>query len=59
MYYFERSFLVAVSNHERVGRALETLKAGLRPFVERELRAIYRKAWTTQISGIVAGSKRQ
>jgi hypothetical protein len=27
-----------VTNHERVGRALELLKAGLGPSVERELR---------------------
>jgi predicted AAA+ superfamily ATPase len=28
---------VAVSNHERVGRALELLRSGLGPFVEREI----------------------
>ena len=28
---------MAISNHERVGKALELLKAGLGPFVEREL----------------------
>jgi hypothetical protein len=32
---------IAPSNHERVGRALELLNAGLMPFVERELRAAY------------------
>jgi hypothetical protein len=30
---------MAISNHERVGKALELLKQGLRPFVERELKA--------------------
>ncbi len=28
---------MAISNHERVGKALESLKAGLGPFVEREV----------------------
>ena len=28
---------MATTNHERVGRALELLKAGLGPFVEREM----------------------
>jgi hypothetical protein len=27
---------MAVTNHERVGKALEVLKAGLGPFVDRE-----------------------
>ena len=30
---------MAVSNHERVGKALDLLKAGLKPYIERELRA--------------------
>jgi predicted AAA+ superfamily ATPase len=30
---------MAISNHERVGKALEHLRAGLSPFVERELQA--------------------
>ncbi len=29
---------MAISNHERVGKALELLKAGLGPFVEREIK---------------------
>ena len=29
---------MAVTNHERVGKALDLLKAGLAPFVEREVR---------------------
>lgn len=29
---------MAISNHDRVGRALELLKAGLAPFVEREIK---------------------
>jgi hypothetical protein len=30
---------MAVTNHERVGKALDLLKDGLAPFVERELKA--------------------
>jgi len=30
---------MAITNHERVGKALELLKAGLGPFVDREVRA--------------------
>ena len=30
---------MAITNHERVGKSLELLKAGLGPFVEREIRA--------------------
>lgn len=32
---------MAISNHERVGKALELLKAGLGPFVDRELKSVY------------------
>lgn len=34
---------MAISNHERVGKALDLLKAGLGPFVERELENTYRE----------------
>ncbi|MCX7902819.1 MAG: Swt1 family HEPN domain-containing protein, partial [Burkholderiaceae bacterium] len=30
---------MALSNHERVGKALELLRTGLAPFVEREVQA--------------------
>ena len=33
------------SNHSRVGDALELLKSGLRPFVERELQAVHGDQW--------------
>ena len=32
---------MAITNHERVGKALELLKSGLAPFVERELKNAY------------------
>ncbi|MHB8417049.1 MAG: Swt1 family HEPN domain-containing protein [Myxococcales bacterium] len=33
---------MALSNHERVGKAVELLKQGLGPFVERELKSVYK-----------------
>jgi|SRR6266851_401458 len=33
---------MAITNHERVGKALELLKAGLGPVVEREFKNAYR-----------------
>ena len=44
---------MAITNHERVGKALGLLKEGLRPFVERELKAVYRQAWSSQVSAII------
>jgi predicted AAA+ superfamily ATPase len=32
---------MAISNYERVGKALELLKNGLQPFVEREIKAVF------------------
>src|SRR4051794_30962930 len=36
---------MALSNRERVGKALDLLAAGLKPFVERELRAVHADRW--------------
>jgi predicted AAA+ superfamily ATPase len=36
---------MAMTNAERVGKALELLNQGLRPFVERELRAVHGEKW--------------
>lgn len=35
---------MALSNHERIGKVLDYLKAGLGPFVERELQNVFDKA---------------
>ena len=40
---------MAITNHERVGKALELLKDGLFPFVERELRAQHAQRWFEQV----------
>jgi hypothetical protein len=34
---------MALSNHERVGKALDLLKDGLAPFAEREFRSLVRR----------------
>ena len=36
---------MAITNNERVGRALDHLKTGLRPYVEREMKAVYKERW--------------
>ena len=36
---------MAITNSERVGKALKVLKDGLRPYVERELKATYKDRW--------------
>lgn len=39
---------MAITNYERVGKSLELLRDGLRPFIERELRTKYGKYWITK-----------
>jgi predicted AAA+ superfamily ATPase len=41
---------MAITNHERVGKALDLLKEGLYPFVEREFTAQYGKYWITTVT---------
>src|SRR4051794_17842037 len=36
---------MAITNQERVGKAIEQLKEGLRPFVEREMKAAFGEGW--------------
>jgi len=36
---------MALSNHERIDRGLALLRAGIQPFVERELKAFYGNLW--------------
>ena len=35
---------MAITNHERVGKAMELLRAGLAPFVEREFKSLHKDA---------------
>jgi hypothetical protein len=40
---------MAITNSERVGKVLDLLKDGLRPYVERELKASYKVvAWPSR-----------
>jgi predicted AAA+ superfamily ATPase len=48
---------MALSNHERVGKALEAVKAGLPAFIERELKSAHGDKWwatVTQVAGPAA-----
>jgi hypothetical protein len=42
-----------MSNNQRVGDALELLRKGLAPFVERELKAAYGDAWPATVVGLL------
>ena len=39
---------MAITNYERIGKSLELMRDGLRPFIERELNAKYGKYWITK-----------
>jgi hypothetical protein len=39
---------MAVTNHERVGKVLDLLRQGLKPFVERQMQAAYGGQWLWQ-----------
>lgn len=45
---------MAISNHERVGKMLELLKEGLRPFVEREMKAQHAQLWLDHVRSAVS-----
>jgi len=48
---------MAITNHERVGKALDLLKEGLRPFVEREMKAQHAQLWFEQAKASVSDSQ--
>src|SRR5438093_10647317 len=48
---------MAITNHERVGKALDLLKEGLRPFVEREMKAQHAQLWFEQAKVSVSESQ--
>jgi len=45
---------MAISNHERVGKALELLNAGLKPFFARELQSAYGDGWEETVRGTLS-----
>ncbi|WP_295388235.1 Swt1 family HEPN domain-containing protein [uncultured Thiodictyon sp.] len=48
---------MAITNHERVGKSLELLKAGLGPFVERELKAKYGDGWAGEAKEVLSDTR--
>ena len=50
---------MAITNHERVGKSLELLTSGLKPFVERELKSIYQQGWFEETRKTMAASQMQ
>lgn len=42
---------MAIANHERIGKVLELLNAGLKPFFERELQSAYSDGWEETMRG--------
>ena len=48
---------MAITNHERVGKALELLKAGLGPFVEREFKAKFGDGWAFEVKDILTDTR--
>lgn len=48
---------MAITNHERVGKALELLKAGLTPFVEREFKAKFGDGWVFEMRDALSDTR--
>ena len=48
---------MAITNHERVGKALDLLRAGLTPFVEREFKAKFGEGWAFEIRDNLADTR--
>ena len=48
---------MAISNHERVGKALDVVKDGLQPFVEREMKSQHAQLWIEEARGAVSESQ--
>jgi predicted AAA+ superfamily ATPase len=48
---------MAITNHERVGKALEFLKVGLGPFIEREFKAKYGDEWAFEVKEILSDTR--
>ncbi len=44
---------MAITNHERVGKALDLLKAGLGPFIQREITNIYKDQTAKKLSQFI------
>ena len=45
---------MAITNHDRVGKAMELLKGGLGPFVEREFKSVYKDRAAAELQRFLA-----
>ena len=45
---------MAISNYDRVSKVMDLLKAGLQPFVEREMKAQHNQLWLQEARASVA-----
>src|SRR5438309_7860177 len=48
---------MAITNHERVGKAMDLLKAGLTPFVEREFKNLYKEQALVEAQRFIASER--
>src|SRR6266436_3576073 len=48
---------MAISNHERVGKAMELLKGGLGPFVEREFRSKFQDRTSAETARLLGDDR--
>lgn len=48
---------MAITNHERVGKMLDLLRDGLRPFIERELKAQYQQLWLEEVRATLSNQQ--
>src|SRR5881409_3987058 len=46
---------MAITNQERVGKAMDLLRDGLRPFAERELKAKHGDRWPSEVRAAISG----
>jgi len=50
---------MAITNHERIGKALGVLNAGLQPFVERELKGTHGEGWFEKAKNVAGRNQLQ
>lgn len=48
---------MTVSNHDRVGKLMAMLRDGLRPFLEREMKAVHGERWMDALAGPGAAAR--
>jgi Swt1-like HEPN len=48
---------MAISNHERVGKALALFNEGLRPYAERELKTYHGARWVSEVKEVLTDTR--